>query len=48
MTGDSVSVDSESIEAVKAWLDPTRPREVKSFLGVVNYYREHIPHLSEK
>ena len=33
---------------MKAWLDPTRPKEVESFLGFVNYYREHIPHLAEK
>ena len=40
VTGDSVSVDPESTEVVKAWLE--------SFLGFVNYHREHISHLAEK
>ena len=48
MTGDSVSVDPESIEAVRAWSEPTGTKEVESFLGFVNYHREHIPHLAEK
>ena len=48
MTGDSVLVDPEPIEAVKAWPKPISTREVESFLGFVNYHREHIPHLAEK
>ena len=48
VTGDSVSVDPESIEAVRAWSEPTGTKEVESFLGFVNYHREHIPHLAEK
>ena len=48
VTGGSVSVDPECIEAVKTWLEPTSTREVESFLGFVNYHREHIPHQAEK
>ena len=48
VTGDSVSVDPESIEAVRSWPEPTGTKEVESFLGFVNYHREHIPHLAEK
>ena len=33
---------------MKTWLEPTSNREVESFLGFVNYHREHIPHLAEK
>ena len=46
VTGNSVMVDLESVEAVKAWLEPTSTREVESFF--VNYHREHIPHPAEK
>ena len=48
MTGDSVTVDPESVEAEKTWLDPTSTKKVESFLEFVNYHGEHIPHLAEK
>ena len=47
VTGDSVSVDPASQEAVKSWPTPKRTRDVESFLGFVNYNREHMPGMAE-
>jgi len=47
VTGNTVSIDPESINSVKNWPEPKCTREVESFLGFVNYHREHIPHLAE-
>jgi len=48
VTGNSVAVDPESFQVIRNWPRPTCTREVESFLGFVNYHREHIPHLAEK
>ena len=47
VSGGSVEVDPENISAVKDWPEPTCTREVESFLGFINYHREHIPQLAE-
>jgi hypothetical protein len=47
VTGDSVSVDPETFETVKKWSEPRCTRDVESFLGFVNYNREHLPKLAE-
>lgn len=47
VSGDSVEIDPENISAVKDWPEPTCTREVESFLGFINYHREHIPQLAE-
>ena len=44
---DTVEVDPESISAVKDWPTPKCTRDVESFLGFINYHREHIPKLAE-
>ena len=43
----SVEVDPESLETIKKWPIPTTTKEVESFLGFVNYHREHLPNLAE-
>jgi hypothetical protein len=47
VTGDTVSVDPETFETIKGWPIPQCTREVESFLGFVNYIREHLPKLAE-
>ena len=47
VSGDSVSVDPQSIECVKEWPQPKCTRDVERFLGFANYNREHIPDLAK-
>ncbi|MES9881967.1 MAG: reverse transcriptase domain-containing protein [Sedimenticola sp.] len=39
---DGMSVDQEKIEAVKSYPEPKSQREVRSFLGLCNYYRRFV------
>ena len=47
VTGESVSVDPSAQEAIEKWPVPKSTKDVESFLGFVNYNREHIPHLAD-
>lgn len=47
VTGNSISVDPQSNNTVRNWPEPKCTRDVESFLGFVNYHREHIPYLAE-
>ncbi|XP_055942030.1 uncharacterized protein LOC129972075 [Argiope bruennichi] len=38
--------DPEKIEAIKKLLRPTNKKEVRSLLGLANYYRDYIPNFS--
>ncbi|GJU61519.1 reverse transcriptase domain-containing protein [Tanacetum coccineum] len=42
INGDGIYVDPSKIEAVKNWKAPRTPSEVRSFLGLVGYYRRFI------
>ncbi|KAK7481756.1 hypothetical protein BaRGS_00027004 [Batillaria attramentaria] len=44
---DGVEVDEDSILAVRDWPVPRSIREVESFLGFLNYHRDHLPKLAE-
>ncbi|GJR59960.1 putative reverse transcriptase domain-containing protein [Tanacetum coccineum] len=44
---DGIDVDPSKIETVKSWKAPTTPSEVRSFLGLVGYYRCFIENLSK-
>ena len=37
-----VKVDPAKVQSVKAWLPPTNPKEVKSFVGLTNYFRRFL------
>ena len=37
-----VSMDPKKIEAIKTWTEPSSVRELRSFLGLCNYYRRFI------
>ena len=43
----SIEVDPESLKVVADWPVPKNTRDVESFLGFVNYHREHVPNLTE-
>ncbi|XP_070013786.1 uncharacterized mitochondrial protein AtMg00860-like [Nicotiana sylvestris] len=37
-----IKVDTQKIEDVKSWRRPTTPIEIRSFLGLVGYYRRFV------
>ena len=41
-----VKTDPAKVEAVRCWTTPSRRRDVRSFLGLVNFYRRFIPNCS--
>jgi hypothetical protein len=38
LTAEGVAVDSEKVEAVSNWQQPTNVSEIRSFLGLAGYY----------
>jgi hypothetical protein len=42
-----ISVNPDSIDAVKKWPKPKNKKEVESFIGFTNYHRDHIKRFSE-
>ncbi|XP_059307043.1 uncharacterized protein LOC132058603 [Lycium ferocissimum] len=42
VTGDGIKVDPQKIAAVKDWPRPTSATEIRSFLGLANYYRKFV------
>jgi hypothetical protein len=42
-----ISVNPDSIDAVKKWPRPKNKKEVESFIGFTNYHRDHIKRFSE-
>src|SRR6185312_13490537 len=47
LTTEGVAVDPEKVEAVSNWQQPTNVSEIRSFLGLVGYYRRFIEGFSK-
>jgi hypothetical protein len=43
---DGISMDSNKVKAITDWPAPTTQRQVQSFLGFCNFYRDFIPYYS--
>ena len=41
--GEWITVNDENLEKIRHARRPTTKKEVRSFLGLTNYYRDHIP-----
>ena len=41
--GDCITINEDNLEKIRIARRPTTKREVRSFLGLANYYRAHIP-----
>ncbi|XP_070004829.1 uncharacterized mitochondrial protein AtMg00860-like [Nicotiana sylvestris] len=42
ISGEGIMVDPQKIAIVKNWSRPTTPTEIRSFLGLVGYYRRFV------
>ena len=47
ISGDGVRCDPEKVQAVKEWKPPRTLRQVRSFMGLVNYYRRFIKNYAD-
>ncbi|MEW8187006.1 MAG: reverse transcriptase domain-containing protein, partial [Candidatus Thiodiazotropha endolucinida] len=43
VSGDGITISPDKLEAVKKWPVPSDPKQLLSFLGFMNYHRNHIP-----
>ena len=47
VSGTGVSISPDKLDAVKEWQVPTNVKELQSFLGFMNYHRNHIQNFAE-
>ena len=46
ISGAGIFVDPRKIEAIFSWEQPKNVTEIRSFLGLVGYYRRFVNHFS--
>ncbi len=46
MSEQGIEVDPKKVEVVADWPRPTIVTKIKSFLGLVDYYRSFVPNFS--
>ena len=46
ITKDGVSPKKDKVDAIQNAPSPTNTTQVKSFLGMINYYHKHLPNLA--
>ena len=42
-----ITMDTTKVDAIRSWPVPKNVKELQSFLGFVNFYRQFIPNLAE-
>ena len=47
ISGEGITPVPEKLESIQEMLPPTKPKEVKQFLGLIGYYRKFVPHFSD-
>jgi len=47
LTPDGIKPNPEKIEAIQKYPIPTKPKEIKAFLGLTGYYRKFIPNFAD-
>ena len=47
VSGSGIAISPDKLEAVKQWPVPSNAKELFSFLGFMNYHRNHIPNLAK-
>jgi hypothetical protein len=48
VSAEGIEVDQDKIKSIKEMKPPSNTSEVRSFVGIVNYYRSFIHNLAEK
>ena len=47
VSGSGIAISPDKLEAVKQWPVPSNAKELFSFLGFMNYHRNHIPNFAK-
>jgi hypothetical protein len=48
VSAEGIQADGKKVKAVEEWPPPTDVHQVRSFFGLVSFYRKFVPHFAEK